>query len=95
MDRCGAKQAGGLGSSDDSALDGIMGFGQANSSVLSQIAASGKVKKVFSHCLDTVSGGGIFSIGEVVEPKFNTTSLLPGLYVYYLNFCPHTMICSK
>lgn len=75
---CGAKQSGGLGSSSDEALDGIIGFGQANSSVLSQLAASGKVKKIFSHCLDSIHGGGIFSIGEVIEPKFNTTPLLSG-----------------
>ncbi|KAF7805272.1 Aspartic proteinase-like protein 2 [Senna tora] len=75
---CGAKQSGGLGSSSDEALDGIIGFGQANSSVLSQLAASGKVKKIFSHCLDNIGGGGIFSIGEVVEPKIKTTPLLSG-----------------
>ncbi|XP_045799189.1 aspartic proteinase 36-like isoform X4 [Trifolium pratense] len=39
---CGAKQSGTLGSSSDEALDGIIGFGQSNSSVLSQLAASGK-----------------------------------------------------
>ncbi|MCH86778.1 aspartic proteinase-like protein 2-like, partial [Trifolium medium] len=72
---CGAKQSGTLGSSSDEALDGIIGFGQSNSSVLSQLAASGKVKRIFSHCLDSINGGGTFSIGEVVEPKFNTTPL--------------------
>ncbi|XP_045799187.1 uncharacterized protein LOC123893293 isoform X2 [Trifolium pratense] len=40
---CGAKQSGTLGSSSDEALDGIIGFGQSNSSVLSQLAASGKL----------------------------------------------------
>ena len=54
-----------------------MGFGQANVSALSQLAAAGKVKKVFSHCLDKSKGGGIFAIGEVVAPKYNTTSLVP------------------
>lgn len=72
---CGAKQSGQL-SSDDAALDGIFGFGQANSSVISQLAASGKVKKMFSHCLDNVKGGGIFAIGQLVEPKLNTTPLI-------------------
>ncbi|XP_061351181.1 aspartic proteinase 36 [Gastrolobium bilobum] len=79
---CGNKQSGTLSSSSDEALDGIMGFGQANSSVLSQLAASGKVKKIFSHCLDSVNGGGIFSVGEVVDPKFNTTSLVPRMAHY-------------
>ena len=74
--RCGAKQSGELGTSSE-ALDGILGFGQANSSMLSQLAASGKVKKEFAHCLDTINGGGIFAIGEVVQPRVNTTPLVP------------------
>ena len=87
--RCGNKQSGELGTSSE-ALDGILGFGQANSSMLSQLASSGKVKKVFSHCLDNVNGGGIFAIGEVVEPKVNLTPLVPNQYVmpsyFYLSF---------
>uniref|UniRef100_A0A0R0EFQ6 Peptidase A1 domain-containing protein n=1 Tax=Glycine max TaxID=3847 RepID=A0A0R0EFQ6_SOYBN len=79
---CGAVQSGTLGSSSEEALDGIIGFGQANSSVLSQLAASGKVKKIFSHCLDNVRGGGIFAIGEVVEPKVSTTPLVPRMAHY-------------
>lgn len=73
---CGAKQSGELGSSSE-ALDGILGFGQANSSMLSQLASSGKVKKEFAHCLDTINGGGIFAIGEVVQPQVNTTPMVP------------------
>lgn len=80
MYRCGAQQTGDLGSSNE-ALDGILGFGQANSSMLSQLAASGKVKKIFAHCLDTINGGGIFAIGNVVQPKVNTTPLVPNQYV--------------
>ncbi|CAI8613283.1 unnamed protein product [Vicia faba] len=79
---CGAKQSGTLSSSSDEALDGIIGFGQSNSSVLSQLAASGKVKRIFSHCLDSINGGGIFSIGEVMEPKYNTTPLVPRMAHY-------------
>ncbi|KAK7340377.1 hypothetical protein VNO77_21079 [Canavalia gladiata] len=79
---CGAKQSGTLSKSSDESLDGIIGFGQSNSSALSQLAASGKVKKIFSHCLDNIKGGGIFSIGEVVQPKFNTTSLVPRMAHY-------------
>jgi len=71
-----------LSSGSDESLDGIIGLGQANSSVLSQLAAAGKVKRVFSHCLDSISGGGIFAIGEVVQPKFNKTSLVPKMYVH-------------
>lgn len=73
---CGAKQSGQL-SSDDAALDGIFGFGQANSSVISQLGASGKTKKMFSHCLDSINGGGIFAIGQVVQPKLSTTPMMP------------------
>ncbi|CAK9165158.1 unnamed protein product [Ilex paraguariensis] len=73
---CGAKQSGELGSSSE-ALDGILGFGQANSSMVSQLALSGKVKKIFAHCLDGINGGGIFAIGQVVQPKVNSTPLVP------------------
>lgn len=76
MNRCGAQQGGDLGSSSE-ALDGILGFGQSNTSILSQLSSAGKVKKVFSHCLDTVRGGGIFAIGDVVQPKTKTTPLVP------------------
>ncbi|CAH1449951.1 unnamed protein product [Lactuca virosa] len=54
--RCGARQSGNLGSSED-ALDGILGFGKSNSSIISQLASSGKVKKMFEHCLDGDNGG--------------------------------------
>lgn len=74
--RCGSQQSGELGSSQQ-ALDGILGFGQANSSVLSQLASEKKVRKIFSHCLDGSQGGGIFAIGEVVQPKVQTTPMIP------------------
>ncbi|XP_073099847.1 aspartic proteinase 36 isoform X2 [Elaeis guineensis] len=75
---CGAQQSGDLGSSSE-ALDGILGFGQSNSSMISQLAAAGRVRKVFAHCLDTIKGGGIFAIGNVVEPKVKTTPLIPNI----------------
>lgn len=78
--RCGAQLGGDLGSSSQ-ALDGILGFGQSSSSMLSQLADAGKVKKIFAHCLDTVNGGGIFAIGNVVQPRVKTTPLLPNMYV--------------
>jgi hypothetical protein len=49
--------------------------------MLSQLAVASKVRKIFSHCLDTVNGGGIFAIGNVVQPKVKTTPLVPGMYV--------------
>lgn len=76
QDRCSSRQSGELGSSTQ-AVDGIIGFGQANSSLISQLAASGKVNKVFSHCLDGSNGGGIFAIGHVVQPKVKSTPLVP------------------
>ncbi|KAJ0237223.1 Eukaryotic aspartyl protease family protein [Hirschfeldia incana] len=72
---CGDKQSGQLGESV-SAVDGIMGFGQSNSSFISQLASQGKVKRSFAHCLDNKNGGGIFAIGEVVSPKVKTTPML-------------------
>lgn len=76
QNRCGARQAGALGTSQQ-ALDGILGFGQSNSSIISQLALAKKVKKTFSHCLSG-SKGGIFAIGEVIEPKvYDTTPIMP------------------
>jgi metal-dependent HD superfamily phosphatase/phosphodiesterase len=49
--------------------------------MLSQLAAAGKVKKIFAHCLDTINGGGIFAIGNVVQPKVKTTPLVADMYV--------------
>ncbi|KAI3971912.1 hypothetical protein MKW92_006597 [Papaver armeniacum] len=77
--QCGAKQSGDLGTSTG-ALDGLLGFGQANTPMISQLAAAGKVKKMFAHCLDGIKGGGIFAIGQVVQPKVKTTSLVPNQY---------------
>ncbi|CAN4123345.1 unnamed protein product [Withania somnifera] len=72
---CSSKQSGDLGTSTN-AVDGIIGFGGANMSVISQLAAAGTVKKMFAHCLNGANGGGIFSIGQVVEPKVNSSPLL-------------------
>ncbi|KQJ99261.1 aspartic proteinase-like protein 2 isoform X1 [Brachypodium distachyon] len=81
---CGAQQGGDLGSTNQ-ALDGIIGFGQSNTSMLSQLAAAGEVKKIFSHCLDTIKGGGIFAIGDVVQPKVKSTPLVPDMPHYNVN----------
>ncbi|KAL6293660.1 hypothetical protein ACE6H2_001802 [Prunus campanulata] len=82
---CGATQSGDLGSSGEGALDGILGFGKSNSSIISQLASSGKVKKMFAHCLDGKNGGGIFAIGRVVQPKVNVTPLVPNQPHYSVN----------
>ncbi|NP_001149953.1 Aspartic proteinase-like protein 2 precursor [Zea mays] len=81
---CGAQLGGDLGSSNQ-ALDGILGFGQSDSSMLSQLAAARRVRKIFAHCLDTVRGGGIFAIGNVVQPKVKTTPLVPNVTHYNVN----------
>ncbi|KAJ4955108.1 hypothetical protein NE237_011891 [Protea cynaroides] len=81
---CGDKQSGDLGSSNG-ALDGILGFGQSNSSMISQLASSGLVKKMFTHCLGGANGGGIFAIGEVVQPKVKTTPLIQNQPHYNVN----------
>ncbi|XP_039040653.1 aspartic proteinase 39-like [Hibiscus syriacus] len=72
---CGSKRSGDLSTSSE-AVNGIIGFGQANSSVISQLAADGKVKNKFAHCLDNVDGGGIFAIGEVIAPHINKTRMI-------------------
>ncbi|KAG9135994.1 hypothetical protein Leryth_015848 [Lithospermum erythrorhizon] len=74
---CSIKQSG-LSTDSSTAVDGIVGFGQGNTSILSQLYFSGKTKRIFSHCLDSVQGGGIFALGEVVEPKVQTTPMVPG-----------------
>ncbi|KAF4346372.1 hypothetical protein G4B88_010067 [Cannabis sativa] len=81
---CGATQSD-LSLSGEEALDGILGFGKSNSSVISQLASSGRVKKMFAHCLDGTNGGGIFAIGHVVQPKVNMTPLVPNQPHYNVN----------
>ncbi|XP_010528649.1 PREDICTED: aspartic proteinase-like protein 2 [Tarenaya hassleriana] len=81
---CGSNQSGQLGQTD-SAVDGIMGFGQSNTSVISQLSSAGVVKRIFSHCLDNVNGGGIFAIGEVESPKLTTTPMVPNQMHYNVN----------
>ncbi|KAG5549617.1 hypothetical protein RHGRI_014807 [Rhododendron griersonianum] len=89
---CGAKQSGQLGTSAQ-ALDGILGFGQANSSMISQIASAGKVKKMFAHCLDGTNGGGIFAIGQLVQPKLNSTPMVPNQFDLSLRILSKLQFC--
>ncbi|GMH22955.1 hypothetical protein Nepgr_024798 [Nepenthes gracilis] len=81
---CSAGEFVDQGSSDDT-LDGVLAFGKANSSIISQLAASGQVRKMFAHCLDGVNGGGIFAIGHIVQPKVNTTPLVQSQPHYTVN----------
>ncbi|KAM5561912.1 aspartic proteinase 36-like [Rosa sericea] len=80
---CGIKQSGGL-NNPHTAVSGLIGFGQGNASMLSQLVAAGKVRNKFAHCLDnTKKGGGIWAIGEVVEPKMKYTSPIVPNQVHY------------
>lgn len=81
---CGSQQSGELQSTDQ-ALDGILGFGQSNTSIISQLALSGKVPRMFAHCLDGDIGGGILTIGHVVQNGLNTTPLVPNQPHYNVN----------
>ncbi|KAF9625963.1 hypothetical protein IFM89_028349 [Coptis chinensis] len=51
--------------------------GQSSNSMMSQMAAAGSMKKMFAHCLDGTEGGGIFAMGNVVQPKVNSTPVTP------------------
>ncbi|XAR65804.1 Nepenthesin [Bertholletia excelsa] len=81
---CGDRQSGRLSSSKD-AVDGILGFGQSDSSMISQLSSAGEVKKIFAHCLDSKKRGGIFAIGEVVQPAVNTTPMIKDQTFYIAN----------
>ncbi|KAI3873226.1 hypothetical protein MKX03_024985 [Papaver bracteatum] len=85
---CGTRQTGNLASSSG-ALDGLIGFGASDASMLSQLASSGKVKKKFAHCLDGKKGGGIFAIGDVVQPTLKTTPLVPNCIFLILFLWTH------
>lgn len=83
--RCGVHQYGTLAAAGVG-LDGIMGFGRSNFSLISQLSKSGLVRKSFSHCLDSDFGGGIFIIGRVKHPIVKTTPLTKNRYVITMLF---------
>lgn len=62
-----------------------MGFGQAAVAVPSQLAALGKVGRVFAHCLQGNNlGGGTFVIGTILEPNISYTPYVSEQYVLEL-----------
>ncbi|KAI3906356.1 hypothetical protein MKW92_031434, partial [Papaver armeniacum] len=79
---CGMKVTGNFG---NLSLDGLIGFGVSSTSLLSQLASNGKVSKKFAHCLDVRNGGGIFVIGDVVQPPLTMTPLVPNAPHYNVN----------
>ncbi|KAJ7518976.1 hypothetical protein O6H91_20G017600 [Diphasiastrum complanatum] len=82
---CSFNQSGQLSSSSQ-AVDGIMGFGQLDLSVPSQLAAQGKAPHKFAHCLNgEQSGGGILVIGDVVVADMQFTPLVPNASHYNVN----------
>ncbi|KAI5071397.1 hypothetical protein GOP47_0013648 [Adiantum capillus-veneris] len=82
---CGISQGGELRNSDQ-ALDGIIGFGQSNLSVISQLMNQGRASGVFAHCLDGgAEGGGILVIGEVKASGLVHTPILQKQPHYNVN----------
>ncbi|KAK4764563.1 hypothetical protein SAY86_025653 [Trapa natans] len=82
---CSTMQTGDLKSSDR-AVDGIFGFGKQDLSVIAQLASQGIAPKAFSHCLrGDGDGGGIFVLGEIMEPNIVYTPLVPWQPHYNLN----------
>ncbi|CAA0830422.1 Eukaryotic aspartyl protease family protein [Striga hermonthica] len=69
----------------DRAVDGIIGFGQKDLSVISQLSSRGITPKVFSHCLKGEgNGGGILVLGEILDPRIVYTPLVPSQSHYNL-----------
>uniref|UniRef100_A0A0E0KZC6 Xylanase inhibitor N-terminal domain-containing protein n=1 Tax=Oryza punctata TaxID=4537 RepID=A0A0E0KZC6_ORYPU len=56
-------------------VDGMMGLGPSNTSLVYQLAKSQKWKKMFAQCLDGKRSGGIFVLGHIVGPKVRKTPL--------------------
>ncbi|WOL05007.1 aspartic proteinase-like protein 2 [Canna indica] len=69
----------------DRAVDGIFGFGQHESSIISQLSSTGVIPRVFSHCFKgSGNGGGILVLGEIIEPGIVYTPLIPSQSHYNL-----------
>eukprot|EP00250_Pteridium_aquilinum_P012604 c20828_g1_i1 orf=482-1723(+) len=82
---CGISQGGELQNSDQ-ALDGIIGFGQSNLSIFSQLVNQKKAPGVFAHCLNGEGdGGGILVIGEVYTSGLVYTPILQNQPHYNVN----------
>ena len=85
VNRCSTYQSGDL-TKTDRAIDGIIGFGQQDLSVISQLSSRGVTPKVFSHCLKGEgNGGGILVVGEILDPNIVYSPLVPSQYAF--SFC--------
>ncbi|KAK2965365.1 hypothetical protein RJ640_024107 [Escallonia rubra] len=81
---CSTSQSGDL-TKTDRAIDGIFGFGQQETSVVSQLSSRGVTPKVFSHCLKgDGNGGGILVLGEILDPSIVYSPLVPSQPHYNL-----------
>ncbi|XP_026389313.1 aspartic proteinase-like protein 2 isoform X3 [Papaver somniferum] len=70
----------------DNAVDGIIGFGQHDMSIIQQLSSRGITPRVFSHCLDgTGRGGGVLVLGEVVAEGIVYSPLVPSKSLYNLD----------
>ncbi|KAK6925423.1 Xylanase inhibitor, N-terminal, partial [Dillenia turbinata] len=57
--------------------DGIIGLGHSEVSILSQLASSEEIPKIFSHCLMGEGfGGGVLLFGEILETDLIYTPLV-------------------
>ncbi|XAR64598.1 Nepenthesin [Bertholletia excelsa] len=81
---CSTYQSGDL-TGPERAIDGILGFGQQDISVISQLSSRGITPKVFSHCLKGEgNGGGILVLGEILDPRIVYSPLVPSQPHYNL-----------
>ncbi|MCO5607278.1 hypothetical protein L7F22_061471 [Adiantum nelumboides] len=82
---CAVSASGGL-QKRDQALDGILGLGQSNLSLIQQLANQKKTPRIFAHCLEGEGkGGGILVIGEVNESGLSYTPLRSNQLHYNVN----------
>lgn len=80
---CGFNQTGESLTTSQQATDGIMGFGQAPLSVVTQLAQQGFTTYEFAHCLQGDTGsGGIFVIGDVQASGIVYTDIIQHLFHY-------------
>lgn len=81
---CSTRQSGDL--ARQYRADGILGLGQGDSSIISQLSSRHLTPRVFSHCLiGDDNGGGTLVIGEIIGPKKHYSPLFPSQAFYGLN----------
>ncbi|XP_028777171.1 aspartic proteinase-like protein 2 [Neltuma alba] len=83
---CSTELTGNLATNNSRGVDGIIGFGRGDTSVISQLSSKRLVPKVFSHCLrGDDQGGGTLVLGEIVDPHIVFTPLVPSRTHYNLD----------